>query len=285
MRRWALFALTTLVFASLGLGACTPQEVVDPAAEQAAADLAWLTENKPILDEKYEELAKVQAALEAPEGEAPEGEAPEGEGAEGAEGEEPLAPEELEARATVLQSEIDSLNEDMATKVVSYLNNADIEINQAGMITSELAPEQQLAIDVKIEADLRVAQEYIDKGGDYKRALEIYEGNKKLDPDHPALLAAIATAEDMRWMTEERFSAVKKKMTQDEVRELLGQVNPRNTEEYDDQGVVAWFYRKEAGGAAGVFFKERNKGQGNWQVYNLDYEAIKQQVVGGEGGE
>lgn len=263
MRRRALFALGPLTLLALGLAACAPQEQVDPAAQQAAEDLAWLKENKPILDAKRQELDELNARL------ASDAPAAEEEGDEG----EPLTPEELEAQSAALKSEIEQLTEDVGKRVVDYLNNANISVG------AELTPDQQFAVDVKIGEDIVVAKEYIEKGGNYKRALEIYNSDRQLDTDNEMLMAAIAEAEELRWMSEERFGQCKKGMSQDEVREVLGQVMPRNVQEYPERNVVAWFYRKEAGGAAGVFFKEKKKGQGDWVVYNLDYNAVKPQVI------
>lgn len=272
MRRRALVALATLTLAVVGLVACGPQEVVDPAAEQAAEDLAWLKENKPVIDAKRQELRELRARLadEVPEGEA---------GSEGeTEGELPT-PEELEAQATAVQAEVENLTDQVGQRVVSYINNSGISVG------AELTEDQRFAVGVKIDEDILVAQEYIDQGGDYVRALDIYQQVRALDPEHEALLAKIAEAEELRWMTEERFKQVKKKMTQDEVRELLGQVHRSNLREYLDRNppVIAWFYKKEDGGAAAVYFKESRKGNGNWRVYEADFNKIKPEVIESEG--
>ena len=74
-------------------------------------------------------------------------------------------------------------------------------------------------------------------------------------------------------MTEERFDAVKKGMSEAEVRETLGTPQPVNVREYEDRGVTAWFYPKaERKAAAGVYFKEK---RGALAVYSLDFNAIK----------
>lgn len=266
MRRWALIALGSLTLAALGLIGCATEEAVDPAAEQAAADLTWLKENKPVLDAKREELRGIRDQLA--------GNVP---AAEPAEGEEAPTPEELEGRVRALEAEIETLAQQVGERVVSYLNNANISVG------AELTPDQKFGIDVKIDEDMAIAQEYIDRGGDYSRALDIYKQALTLDPSHEDLNAAIAEAEEMRWMTEERFAQVKKGMTQNEVRSLLGQVMPSNLRDYPDRGVVGWFYKKEDGGAAAVYFREKRKGQGNWQVYDMNYNAIEQKVVEGDG--
>ena len=58
------------------------------------------------------------------------------------------------------------------------------------------------------------------------------------------------------------------------MREVLGPVNLRNLKEYPDRGVTAWFYLKEAGGAAGVYFRKKG---GKLTVYKADFEAVKKQ--------
>jgi len=285
-REVTLFALLSLILVLLGLAACGPAEE-QPTAGPGAEELAWLKENKPIVDAKRAELREAQEVLAAGEFPEPEAEAAESEGeaetgeAETAEGAgeggvKPLAEmtrEELEARVGVLQDEVTRLSDQVAEKVVAYLNAAQLTVD------GERTPDQQFAIDVKVGEDILVAQEYVDKGGDYSRALDIYHMAQALDPDNPELLAAIAKAESDRYMTEERFAQVKKKMTEDEVRRLLGQVKHTNVREFEDKGVVGWFYRKEDGGAAGVYFKE-SKGQ--MLVYSTDYNAIAQEIREGE---
>lgn len=72
-------------------------------------------------------------------------------------------------------------------------------------------------------------------------------------------------------MTSERFKAVKKGMTENEVREALGPPNLFNVREYEDRGVTAWFYPKdEAGAAAGVWFRMKDH-----KVYRINFDAIE----------
>lgn len=267
MRRRALFALVMLTLAVLGLVACTPEEQADPMAIQAAEDLAWLKENKPLLDGHRQELQELRDRLA--------GKIPEAEG-EGEAAEPPQTPEELESMATELTNKIDTLAADVAQKVVSFLNNSDIDVG------AELTEDQKYAVNAKIGEDIVTAQEYIDKGGDYARALDIYKMSKQLDPNNEMLVAAIASAEELRWVTEERFKQAKKGMTQDEVREILGTVHHSNVRDFPDRNAVGWFYKKQGGGAAGIYFREN---KGDWKAYSLDFNAIKQQVIesGAEG--
>ena len=94
-----------------------------------------------------------------------------------------------------------------------------------------------------------------------------------------------AEAEEMRYMTEERFSQIKKKMAQSEVRKLLGPVNYRNIKEYPEREVVAWFYQKPGteGRRGHLLQGKGTRAQGDWQVYDFDFNAVKPEVVSSEG--
>jgi hypothetical protein len=125
---------------------------------------------------------------------------------------------------------------------------------------------------MKSAEDIALAQEYIDLGGDYRRAVEILETALSVDRDNPELQAAVEKAKEFRFTTKERFDQVKRGMTQDEVRALLGQVNLRNVREYPERKVVAWFYPKQGGGAGAVFFEQKGD---VFVVYKIDFEAVQ----------
>ena len=80
-----------------------------------------------------------------------------------------------------------------------------------------------------------------------------------------------ADLEDMRYVTEERFAELKKGMTPNEVRAILGPVNLRNVRDFEDGITTGWFYLKDpevtgdAKAAAGIFFR---KGK----VYDLQWD-------------
>ena len=139
---------------------------------------------------------------------------------------------------------------------------------------------QREAFDMKADEDVRIAEEYIREGGDYRRAILIYEAALRLDPDNERLKALMAEAEDRRYVTKERFDQVKNGMTEDEVREILGSVNLRNIRKYDDRGVTAWFYKKDAEAypdvdeVTAVWFRKKG---GREVVYKLEW-AVKSQA-------
>ncbi|HVS02657.1 MAG TPA: hypothetical protein VMT16_07805 [Thermoanaerobaculia bacterium] len=196
--------------------------------------IAELRAEKQQLDAKRQELTAAReelAALEEQEGT----------------GEQRPA---LEQRIGRLEEEVDSAAEQFGGELVGYINS--LEILQGEPLTEE----QREAIRMKSEEDLHVAREWIEKGGDYRRAIEIYESQLSWDPDYEALQQALAEAEERRYMTEERFSQVRKGMTPREVRDILGPVNLHNVVEYPEKNVEAWFYPKQGGGAAGVYFQK-----------------------------
>ncbi len=264
-----LFALTAVVLVPFVLFACqsgpTEEEL---QAAKTAEDWANLQKAKADLEAKRSELAELQQSMAAdPEAEAEGGEGGEG-GAEGEEGAEtPLSPEELAAQAETVQQDIYKMSDDFGAQLVQFINAQGISVG------GELTEMQSKAIRMKSGLDIELAQGYID-GGEYGRAIDIYNQALTLDPDNEDLTAAIAAAEARRFMTEERLAEVKKNMTEDEVRELLGTPKAQNVREFDG-GVIGWFYPKEEPNtAAGVFFRDR---KGTLKVYKTDFEAVKSQ--------
>ncbi len=75
-------------------------------------------------------------------------------------------------------------------------------------------------------------------------------------------------------MTEERFAQVRKGMTEQDVRAILGQVNLRNIRPYPERKVTAWFYpTAEDGAAAAVWFRMGKNDQ--LVVYDSKFEAVE----------
>lgn len=268
MRRgWKLFAFALSVLALFLVGCASQEEAeVDTSAEEWAAVEAA----KEALEAKRQEIADLKIALSA-DAESDDATSDTA-GEEGAEGEtaEPLTPEKMQEHLANAQQDVVSLAEDFMTKLVEFLNNQNM------VEGAELTSSQKQAINWKTHEDIVLAQEYIEKGGDYRRALDIYAQAKGLDPDNQELAAAIAQAESDRYMTEERFAQVKKSMTEGQVRALLGQVHHSNLRDYPENKTVGWFFPKEDGGAAGVFFREKN---GEKKVYSFDYGAVKPPVT------
>jgi hypothetical protein len=252
----AIFA-ATLTLAACGGGNDSVQEELD-AQHQAA--LEALENAKEALDAQRAEVAKLRAQIADPSTiVAPE------------EGEAPTV-EQLETEVAKLEQDIQAATGELGKMVVDFIN---ADPPTAG---GELSETQRRAAGIKIAEDILVAQEWIEKGGDYRRAISIMQGLIPLDPKNQQLRDAIAHAESMRFVTEERFAAVKDGQTEAEVRAALGPVNLRNLREYPEKSAIAWFYPKEDGGAAAVYFRKR---RGTYVVYQRDFTALEQKVLDG----
>jgi tetratricopeptide (TPR) repeat protein len=251
-RTMSTFTAPCLGLALLGLVACGPSQE-EQAATAQADQLVQLEEAKSALDAKRQGLADLEAQLDALD-----------------EAEEGVADRqaELEGEIVRLTGEIEADSEDLASVVVDFINS-DPPIEGEPLTASQLA-----GIRIKSAEDMVVANEHIQKGGDYRRAMDIYNQALLVDPDNPDLQAALAQAEELRWMTQERFSEVKKGMNTDEVRDLLGQPNLRNVRDYPDRGVTAWFYPTADDGAAAAVWFRAGKDEVE-VVYQTKFEAIE----------
>ncbi len=260
MRRGTrLFALLSVVFAFFALLGCEGTSEVDAQAAKAAEDWAWLEQAKAELDGKRGELADLLEQITADPGEEAAAE-----GEEGAEA--PPSPEELAAQAEGLQEEVYGLADGFGARLAQFINDQGISVG------GELSEVQKQAIRMKSDEDIELAADYITRGGEYQRAIDIYVQALTFDPDNEKLLAAKADAEDRRHITEERLAEVKKGMTEDEVRAILGTPKSTNVREFDG-GTLGWFYPKEEPNtAAAVFFQEK---KGTLKVYKTDFEAVK----------
>ena len=261
-RLLALPAIALAIFALVGCESGPTEEELQAA--KAAEDWAALEQAKAELDGKRNELAtlreQIAAGDDAEAAEPAEGE----EGEEGAEA--PPSPEELAAQADTLQQEVYSLADKFGGLLAQFINDQGISVG------GELTEVQSQAIRMKSDEDMELAADYINRGGEYQRAIDIYTQALQFDPDNEELQAAKAEAEANRYMTEEKLATVKKNMTEDEVRGLLGTPKTQNVREFDG-GVIGWFYPKEEPNtAAAVFFQEKS---GALKVYKTDFEAVK----------
>jgi hypothetical protein len=136
-----------------------------------------------------------------------------------------------------------------------------------------LTGRQQAAIRMKSDEDIRLARQFIAQGGDYQRAIDIYEEALLVDPGNAQLREELKQAAARRYMTRETFVQIKEGMDQQEVRHLLGQPNLHNVRNYPDRDVVGWFYPKDrSGAAAAVWFHDDG---GRLTVYLLDFDALQ----------
>lgn len=268
---WGLAALLVALVVALG---CADSEQEQAAAADAERQQAWaaLQEEKAELDAAREELAELRIELATQE-EAADAEDADTD-AEGGEGE---AVEDPQTRLNQLESQVQTQTDEFYSSLVEFLNAEPL-------VEGEEPSEVQLAaLRMKSSEDMLVAEEYIVKGGNYGRAIDIYNSALLVDPDNEELQAALAEAQAKRYMSEERFAAVDDGMTEQEVRDLLGTPFHANVRNFPDDGVMAWFYPVDPqGSAAAVWFRERG---GEMKVYKSNYEEVVKEgptEVGGE---
>lgn len=254
--RLALLLALSLLPMAAALAACggSAEEADNTDAAQEAA-WAELQEMKQALDAKRAELDQAREELAA-------------DGGEGA--------AELSARVDQLTSETQTMADEFNSRLVEYINaNPPLE-------GEPLSERQQAAIAMKSDEDIVYAREYIREGGDYGRAIDIFNAALAVDPENAELRAALEEAERDRYMTEERFGRVRAGMSDDEVRAALGAPFYRNVREYED-GAVGWFYPTDPNrSAAAVYFRRDGD---DLEVYKLDYRAVVNEGPAEAGGE
>ena len=232
--------------------ACGPSEKEAAATAQAEA---WTSvqEEHAVLTGLRDELGATRAEIAA----GPEGDEDIG-----------LSPEEhamqLEEKAAGQEEEVNRVADEFSTALVEFINE------HAGFEGDETNDVQAAAIRLKTDEDIELAREYVTKGGDYKRALDIVRNALMVDSDNEKLNETIAELEDLRYMDEDRFSLVKRGMSEAEVRAVIGQVFHGNVREQGE--VKYWLYAKEEGAAAGVYFREV---RGQLTVYDTNFNAVK----------
>ena len=241
-------AVAALVFLLASLAACGPSEEERTNAARAEA-WAELEEAQAALNARRGELEQVRAQAAAP-----------GEGEDA---------EALAARVEALDEEVGADGEALQQKLVNYINEAEWEIG------GEMDEEQRAAFAMMSGEQMYLAQEYVVKGGDYRRAIDILEAARRNDPDNPDLAARIAEYQEARYVTAERLAEVKRGMTEAEVEGILGKPFHSYVRNFSDENVFAWFYPKDpeqhgSGAAVGVFFRE-----GDRKVYRTDPNAVE----------
>jgi len=256
---WMVLGMWVVVGLTVACGGGEPK--VDPVEQQRAEEFAAIEGVKQDLDARVARRAEIKAQLAEPS---------EVEGVEeGAVEGQPIDREALAAEVEQIESELYTEAFDLGARIAEF-------INSAGVPVGEELPERVLkAFRMKSDTDILLAEEHIEKGGDYAKAIEIYTTALSTDPDYERLKEALAEAEALRWMTEERFALVKKGMTEDQVKALIGPPNAHNMRSYPERKAAAWYYPKGPDrSAAGVYFRQKKEGD-PFTVYQLDFNAVK----------
>lgn len=236
---WLGLALPAALVTALVAGCREPRQDASQAArsEAGSAEWQWLQDARKQLEDQRGRLAAQKNAQEA----------------------------------AGLRKEVDAQTAELNRRLVDFIN-----ANAAASPGAPPDERQRAAIRMKSDEDILLAREYIEEGGDYRRAIEIYETALAADPDNPRLRRELEATKARRYMTLQRFSQVKEGMTQDEVRRLLGSPNLQDVRNYPERGVTAWFYPKDAtGAAAAIWFQKKAAPAGTSEVYLLDFDAIQ----------
>jgi hypothetical protein len=250
-KTWFFGAVLLVLF----VVACGPSEEEVASAAQAEAWTA-LQEEHAVLVGLRGELTATRAEIDA----GPEGDEDTG-----------LSPEEqamqLEEKAAEQEAAVNEKADAFSTTLVGFINE------HAGFQGEETNDVQGAAIRLKSDEDIELAREYVTKGGDYKRALDIVKNAAVVDPDNAKLQEVIIELEELRYMDEDRFALVKKSMSEAQVRAAIGQVFHGNVR---GQGEITyWLYPKEEGAASSVYFREV---RGQLSVYETNFNAVKTAV-------
>ena len=249
--------VAVLILAACGAGG--PKRIEEAQQEELEA----LQEMKQQIDAKRQELSALEeqmAAASVEEEEAEEAVEPE-EGMEAA--------VDVEAQIADLEQEFIELTDELGGRLVEAINTNP-------MIEGEEPTELQRAlIRMKSHEDIVLAKEWIEEGGDYKRAIEIYTTALAIDPDNERIKEALDKAEADRYMTLERFEQATMGMSDRQVRAILGQANFHNIREYPERNVVAWFYPTSAAGDAAAVWFRKDEDTGFLEAYQVKFEEIQ----------
>jgi hypothetical protein len=183
--------------------------------------------------------------------------------------EQNLQIEELTAKLPEMKQPIEDGYNDLQEKLADFLNLALNDFPQE--------PDTIEGLKIYSKEAMLTAAETVAESGNYKKAMEnlitakdLYE-QIEVEP-LPALVDKITEYEDWRFITQERFDQVKRNMTPEEVKAVIGVPYYRNIRE-NPGGVTTWIYQRREGGAAAITFNKRGK------VYHTDFDAVKPKVA------
>jgi outer membrane murein-binding lipoprotein Lpp/outer membrane protein assembly factor BamE (lipoprotein component of BamABCDE complex) len=181
--------------------------------------------------------------------------------------------EELPAQIDELTASQDAAFEELQAELAEYLNVAlnDFPDN----------PDTARALEIYSEEAMIVAWDIVQKSGDYKKAIDHLASAESLFEQsgmttYQPLTDQIYELDDWRYITQERFDSVKKNMTKEEVKVLVGVPYYQNIKVDEKRGVEMWLYRKREGGAAAISFRTKTG-----KVYHMNFDAVKPQVSEG----
>jgi hypothetical protein len=135
------------------------------------------------------------------------------------------------------------------------------------------------ALTIYSNEAIEYANDAVAKAGDYKKAINHLYGAfgyyEAIGAEpHQALADRIAELEEMRFITKERFDAVKNGMTKDQVEEIAGVPYYQNIKLDEKRGVETWLFKRDDEGVAALYFKIKTG-----KVYGRNYDAVKPKII------
>jgi outer membrane murein-binding lipoprotein Lpp len=237
-----------------------------PSEEELAQ--ARFEEQAAQLQQQYEDLQNVRSELAAAEAELAEIEAI----AERDRSDEQKAElEGLPARIDELTTARDEAFEATQAALTDFLNTALNEYPSD--------PATVTGLNIYSDEAILIAEDVVLQAGDYRKAVDqlgsalSYYDSLDLEPYQP-LVDKLQEFTEMRFIDQERFDAVTKGMTKDEVKAVAGVPYYQNIQVDEKRGVETWLYRKDDGGAAAFYFRTKTG-----KVYNKNFDAVKTKVV------
>ena len=263
MRRFLL--IPTIVILGLSLSLSTGCKTGPTPEETAKADMqaqfATVKKAYSELQQKRQELAQLQATITEIEA------VKEKKRTDEQKSQLEEAKAKLEELGKVVDDGYNGLQNILSPLLTTLLNDYPEE------------PETLEALKIYSGEAIIAADEMVQKSGDYKKAMESLANAEQYytaigKAPYPSLEDKIKAYEEWRFITKERFDLVKKGMTEEEVKELVGVPYYRNIQEDKKKGVTAWLYKKREGGGAGIYFKTKTH-----KVYSMNWNALKTKVV------
>jgi len=135
------------------------------------------------------------------------------------------------------------------------------------------------ALRIYSDEAIAYANDAVAKAGDYKKAIDhLYGATNYYDaigaePYQP-LIEKITELEDWRYITRERFDAVKNGMTKEQVTEIAGVPYYQNIKVDEKRGVETWLFKRGDEGVAAFYFKTKTG-----KVYGRNWDAVKPKIV------
>lgn len=173
--------------------------------------------------------------------------------------------QQLEEKVKAVSRELDQIFTEDQNELAAFLNKA---LNDAPQ-----APETLEGLKIYAQDTILNARDYMNEAGDYRKAVELLETAESYfaaisatPPDE--LEELLKEAKRLRFITRDRFDAVKKGMTKAEVRAITGTPLALNVREQEVKGqkVTVWLFRSEEGDIASFFFNQKG------QLYSKDWK-------------